>query len=215
VTPLDQLLGWLDLAGIAVFAAAGALTASRKGLDPVGFLFVAAITGLGGGTIRDLLLGRLPLFWLQEPALFAICASVAIGVFFTAHRLESRFRAVLWADAAGLALYAVVGAEIALGAGAEPWAAVLLGVITATGGGILRDVVCNEVPLVLRREIYVTAAAIGATAFVLLRESGLGREPAFAVGVAVTFAIRAAALRQGWSVPAYRARPGREYPDAG
>lgn len=214
MTPLDQLLGWLDLAGIAVFAAAGALTASRKKLDPVGFLFIAALTGLGGGTIRDLLLGRLPLFWLQEPALFVICAVVAIGVFFTAHRLESRFRAVLWADAAGLALYAVVGAEIALGAGAEAWAAVLLGVVTATGGGILRDVVCNEVPLVLRREIYVTAAAIGATAFVLLREFGLEREPAFAVGVAVTFAIRAAALRQGWSVPAYRARPGREYPDA-
>jgi uncharacterized membrane protein YeiH len=213
VAPLDQLLRWLDLAAIAVFAASGALVASRKRLDAVGFAVVAAVTGLGGGTLRDLLLGRTPVFWLREPELLAVCAAVAAVAFFAAHRLESRFRALLWADAVGMALYAVVGAEIALLAGASPWAAVLMGVVTATFGGIARDVVCDELPLILRREIYATAAAAGAAAFVALRVEGVWREPAVAAGVLVAFGIRAAALLRGWSLPAYRARAGREYPD--
>jgi uncharacterized membrane protein YeiH len=210
---LDALLVWLDAAAIAVFAASGALVASRKQLDTVGFMLMAIVTGFGGGTIRDLLLGRLPLFWLKEPELLAVCAAVAVLVFLGAHRLESRFRVLLWADAVGMALYAVLGAEIALLAGADPWAAALLGVITAAAGGILRDVVCNELPLVLRREIYLTAAAAGAVAFVALQAQGVWRESAFAAGIAIAFAIRAAALIRGWSLPAYRTRPGRDYPD--
>ena len=213
MTALDQLLRWLDIAGIAVFAASGALVASRKRLDVVGFVLVAAITGIGGGTLRDLLLGRTPVFWLRAPELLAVCAAVAVAVFFTAHLVESRFRLLLWADALGLALYAVLGAEIALLAGTDPWAAVLLGVVTASFGGIVRDVVCDELPLILRREIYLTAAAAGAIAFVALRLQGVWREPAVAVGILVGFGIRALALRRGWSLPAYRARAGRDYPD--
>jgi uncharacterized membrane protein YeiH len=213
VTPLDQLLRWLDLAGVAVFAASGALVASRKRLDVVGMVVIASVAGFGGGTVRDLLLGRAPVFWLRAPELLAVCAAVAVFAFFAAHRLESRFRALLWADAVGMALYAGVGAEIALLAGASPWAAVLMGVVTATFGGVLRDVICNELPLILRREIYATAAAAGAAAFVALRVEGVWREPAVAAGVLVAFGIRAAALLRGWSLPAYRARAGREYPD--
>jgi uncharacterized membrane protein YeiH len=213
VTALDQLLRWLDIAGIAVFAASGALVASRKQLDAVGFVLMAAITGIGGGTLRDLLLGRTPVFWLRAPELLAVCAAVAVAVFFTAHLVESRFRLLLWADALGLALYAVLGAEIALLAGTDPWAAVLLGVVTASFGGIVRDVVCDELPLILRREIYLTAAAAGAIAFVALRLQGVWREPAVTVGILVGFGIRALALRRGWSLPAYRARAGRDYPD--
>jgi uncharacterized membrane protein YeiH len=213
MTALDTLLRALDLAAIAVFAASGALVASRKQLDVVGFALIAVVTGIGGGTLRDLLLGRTPVFWLRAPELLAVCAAVAVLVFFAAHRLESRFRVLVWADAVGLALYAVVGAEIALLAGASPWAAVLLGVITATAGGILRDVLCAELPLILRREIYVTAAAAGAAVSVALRVEGVWREPAVAAGIGVAFAIRAAALLRGWSLPAYRARPGKDYPD--
>ncbi len=210
---LGHWLPWLDLAGIAVFAASGALVASRKEMDAVGFVVIACLTGVGGGTLRDLLLGNTPVFWLRAPEVAAVAAAVGLLVFFAAHRVESRFRALLWADAVGLSLYAVLGAEIALTAGTAPWAAVLLGVMTATFGGILRDVVCNEVPLILRREIYLTAAAAGATAFVALTQAGLWREPAFAAGVATCFAIRALALARGWSLPAYRGRPGRDYPD--
>ncbi|WP_309139649.1 trimeric intracellular cation channel family protein [Siccirubricoccus sp. G192] len=211
----EQLLRALDLLGIAAFAASGALVASRKQLDIVGFVLIAIVTGFGGGTLRDLLLGRTPVFWLRAPELLGVCAAAAVLVFFTAHLVESRFRLLLWVDALGLALYAVVGAEIALLAGADPWAAVLLGVVTATTGGILRDVICDELPLILRREIYLTAAAVGATTFVALRIEGVWREPALAAGFLAAFGLRAVALLRGWSLPAYRARPGRDYPDRG
>ncbi|MFL1462995.1 trimeric intracellular cation channel family protein [Roseococcus sp. DSY-14] len=208
---LDATLRWLDMAGIAVFAASGALVASRKQMDVVGFVLIACVTGFGGGTLRDLLLGRTPVFWLRAPELLGVAAAAAILVFFTAHLFASRMRALLWADAVGVSLYAVLGAEIALLAGASPWAAVLLGVMTAAGGGILRDVICNEVPLILRREIYLTAAAAGAAAFVLLRLEGVWREPAFALGALCCLAIRGLSLWRGWSLPPYRSRAGRDY----
>jgi uncharacterized membrane protein YeiH len=210
---LDTALRLLDIAGIAVFAISGGLVASRKQMDAVGFVLMACITGFGGGTLRDLLLGRTPVFWLQRPELIGIAAAAGLAVFLIAPMVESRFRALLWADAVGLALYAVLGAEIALIAGADPWAAVLLGVVTATGGGILRDIICNELPLILRREIYITAAAAGAAAYVALRLAPLQRDIAVPAGILLGFAIRAAAIRFGWSLPSYRARPARDYPD--
>jgi uncharacterized membrane protein YeiH len=206
VIGFETLLRWLDLAGIAVFAASGALVASRKQLDVVGFVLIAAVTGFGGGTVRDLLMGRTPVFWLRDPALLAVASAVGALVFFTAHRIENRFRALLWADAVGLALYAVLGAEIALVGGMAPWAAVLLGVVTATFGGVLRDVICNEIPLLLRKEIYALAALAGAAAFVLLRMHGIWRDTALLAGMALCFGIRAAAIARGWSLPAYAAR---------
>lgn len=213
MSPLDTLLGWIEFAGLVVFAASGALVASRKQMDAVGFIFIAAVTSYGGGTLRDLLLGRTPVFWLRAPGHLAVTAGVAVLVFFIAPRIENRFRVLLWADAVGLALYAVIGAEIALLAGAAPWAAVLLGVVSATFGGIARDVLCNEIPLLLRKEIYALAALAGASVFVLLRLGGVWRDPSLLAGMGVAFAIRAAALAFGWSLPAYRSRPGREYPD--
>ena len=206
MTGFETLLRWLDLAGIAVFAASGALVASRKQLDVVGFVLIAAVTGFGGGTVRDLLMGRTPVFWLRDPVLLAVASAVGVLVFFTAHRIENRFRALLWADAVGLALYAVLGAEIALIGGIVPWAAVLLGVATATFGGVLRDVICNEIPLLLRKEIYALAALAGAAAFVLLRMHGIWRDTALLAGMALCFAIRAASIARGWSLPAYAAR---------
>jgi len=210
---LDTTLRLLNAAGIAVFAISGALVASRKQMDAVGFMLIACVTGFGGGTLRDLLLGRTPVFWLQRPDLLAIAAVSGLLVFLTAHLVESRFKTLLWADAVGLALFSVLGAEVALIAGADPWAAVLLGVVTAIGGGILRDMICNELPLILRREIYITAAAVGAVTYVLLRLAPLPRDIAVPAGILLGFVIRAAAIRFGWSLPSYRARPAREYPD--
>jgi uncharacterized membrane protein YeiH len=210
---MDNPLRWIDPLAIAVFAASGALEASRKRLDVVGFILIAVVTGFGGGTVRDLLLGRTPVFWLKAPDLLAVCAAVGVFVFFFAHRVESRFRTLLWADAVGLALYAVVGAETALAAGADPWAAVLLGTVTATFGGILRDILCNELPLILRKEIYATAAACGAAAFVMLDKVGMARAMALLSGAALAFAIRALAIRHGWSLPPYRPRQGHDHHD--
>jgi uncharacterized membrane protein YeiH len=212
VTYFDDLLGALTWAAVAVLAVAGALSASRKQLDPVGFILIACLCAFGGGTVRDLILGA-PVFWLAVPGMVALAAGLAVAVFFTAHLVERRFVVLLWADAVGLGLFAVLGAEAAMRAGASPWVAVLMGTITATFGGLLRDIACAEVPLILRREIYATAAALGALTFVLLHEAGLGRVPAISAGGLVAFGARAAAILTGWSLPAYRARPGRDYPD--
>lgn len=203
---------WLDLLGVAVFAASGALTASRKQLDIVGFALLAAVTGIGGGTLRDLLIGRLPVFWVKEPAYIAVTTAVAMLVFFTAHRLESRFRVLLWLDAMGLALFCALGAQTALLWGVTASVAVLMGTMTATFGGLIRDIVCAEVPLVLRHEIYVTAAALGAAVFVLLSQVGIPAGASLVAAAAACFALRGLALWFGWSLPVYRPRPGRDYP---
>jgi uncharacterized membrane protein YeiH len=214
VAGFDALVAALTWTGVAVFAASGALAASRKQLDPVGFVLIACITAFGGGTLRDVLLDR-PVFWLTEPAMVALAAAVAFGVFFTAHLVERRFVVLLWADAVGLALFAGLGAEAALGFGAAPWVAVLMGVVTATMGGVIRDIVCAELPLILRKEIYATAAALGAAGFVVADAAGFPREVSLSLCAALCFGLRATAILRGWSLPAYRARPGRDYPDRG
>lgn len=200
-----EALGWI---GTAAFATAGALAAARKRLDPVGFLLVAGVTAFGGGTLRDLLLG-LPVAWLGRADLAILAACFALLVFFLAPRIERRVALLLWADAAGMAVFAVLGAETALRAGAAPWVAVMMGVMTASFGGLIRDMVCGEIPLILRREIYATAAAAGAGAFLALHGLEVGRVLAVGAGALVAFGIRAAALGGGWSLPAYGGEAAR------
>ena len=212
MSAFDDLLAILTWSAVAVLAVAGALSASRKQLDPVGFMLVACLCAFGGGTVRDVILNQ-PVFWLAAPGMVALAAVLALVVFFTAHLLERRFVVLLWADAVGLGLFAVLGTEAAQRAGATPWVAVLMGTVTATFGGVLRDIVCAEVPLILRREIYATAAALGAVVFILLQDAGAGRTVAISAGGLVAFGARAAAIATGWSLPSYRARPGRDYPD--
>lgn len=199
----------LDWLGVVVFAISGALVASRKQMDLVGFALLGTVTGIGGGTLRDLLLGLAPVFWVREPAYLVVCVLVSCLVFVTAHIPASRYRLLLWFDALGLALFAVTGAERALLAGFAPVVAVAMGVITATFGGIIRDVLGNESPVVLSREVYVTAALAGAIVFVALSGLGLPREAALGGGLLVGLIVRGAALLRGWSLPRYRERPGR------
>lgn len=199
----------LDWFGIAVFAATGALVASRKEMDVFGFALLAIVTGVGGGTVRDLLLGRLPVFWVQEPAYVLVCVIVAVILFFTAHLPYSRYRLLLWFDAIGLSLFAVVGAERAMEVGASPTIAIVMGVITATFGGIIRDILGGEVPVLLRKEIYVTAALAGAAVFVGALKAGLAQPNALLAGFLACLLVRGLALWFGWSLPPYKARPGR------
>ncbi len=199
----------LDFVGVAVFAATGALAASRRQLDIVAFVFFAAMTGVGGGTLRDLLLG-VPVFWIANPAYVAVAVAVAVLVYFTAHLMESRYRVLLWADAVGLSAYAVMGAAKALAAGAPPGISVAMGVMTATFGGILRDVVAQEPSVMLRREVYITAALAGAALFEVAARAGAPFWAAAAGGFAVAFAVRAGALMRGWTLPVYRPRAGRD-----
>lgn len=199
----------LDWIGVVVFAVSGALVASRKQMDIFGFALLGTATGIGGGTLRDVLLGQLPVFWVREPAYLVTCVLASTAVFFTAHIARSRYTLLLWFDAVGLGLYSVTGAEKALLAGAGPTVAVAMGVITASFGGMIRDVLGAESPTVLSREIYVTAALLGACGFVAVLALGGPRELAVAVGLLAGFGLRGAALHWGWSLPRYRARPGR------
>lgn len=208
---LPPLLYWLDLFSVAVVAASGAMSASRKEMDIGGFALIGVITGIGGGTVRDLVLGYQPVFWVARPEYLAICLLVAVTVFFAAPLVAHRWKWLLWADAVGLGLYCVVGAEKALAIGASGLIAFGTGVITATFGGLLRDVLCAEVPLILRKEIYATAAAAGAAAYVLLSLLEMERITAMALAGGLAFGIRAVAIAFGLSLPAYKSRPGEPF----
>jgi len=202
----------LDMLAVAVFAVTGALVASRKQMDIFGFALLGTVTGIGGGSVRDMLLGNLPVFWIKEPAYLMVCLIVSALTYFLAHVPESRYRLLLWLDAVGLALVSVAGAERGLEAGAGPLVAITMGVITAAFGGMIRDVLGGESPLVLRREVYVTAALAGAAFFVVLRAAAVPRTVALATGFASCLLIRGLAIHFGWSLPVYRARPGRAPP---
>ena len=153
----------LDYASVLVFALTGALVASRQQLDLVGFIFIAALTAVGGGTLRDLLLGRDPVFWVGQPQYVLLAAVAAIVVFFTAHLLESRYRTLLWLDACALAVAVPAGVAVTMGLGHGPVIVLIMGVVTGSFGGLMRDVVCNEVPLVLKQgELYLSCAFAGA-----------------------------------------------------
>ncbi len=200
----------LDLASVLVFAITGALVAARSQLDPVGFIFIACLTAVGGGTVRDVLLGRDPVFWVGNPTPLAVAGSAAILVFFTHHLLASRMTWIIWLDAVALSIAVAAGVGVAYGLGQPIWAQVVMGVVTGSMGGLLRDVVCNEVPLVLKQgELYVTAALAGGGAAVVTREGGGAGLLPLAACIAVTFLLRAGAIRYGWSLPSFRPRPPR------
>lgn len=201
-----NLITVLDWLGIVAFAVTGALVASRNQMDVVGFMWLGAVTGIGGGTVRDLLLG-LPVLWIEHPSYLAVCIAVSVMIFFTAHLAASRMTLILWADAVGLALFAAVGAERALSANAPPLVALVMGVITACFGGMIRDLLSQERSIIFSREIYVTAAATAAGSFLVLEALGLSREIAIGAGLAAGFLLRAGAILKGWSLPRYRSRP--------
>ncbi len=209
---LLRLLPLLDYLSVAVFALTGALVASRAQLDVVGFIFIACLTATGGGTLRDVMLDR-PVFWIANPAMLGVAAAAALVVFMTAHLLESRYRAILWLDAFALAVAVPAGVAAAVGEGAG-WSVVLvMGMVTGCMGGLLRDVVCNEVPLVLRQgELYVTCAFAGALAVVLVGLAGVSGGAALVLCGVVTLGLRAGSIAFGWRLPVYRARPPRTNP---
>jgi uncharacterized membrane protein YeiH len=160
-----DLIAPLNALGTAVFALTGAISAVKKRFDLFGMIFLAGLVGLGGGTLRDVLLGRLPVFWVREPWDLLITTSVAILAFIFLKifsRLKSLF---LWADALGLATFAIVGASIALHQGVSPFLAPVFGMFTACFGGLMRDVIANERPLILYGELYASAALAGSAVY--------------------------------------------------
>ena len=207
-TQAADILRALDLASAVVFAVTGALVASRKQMDIVGFLWLGVVTGVGGGTLRDLLLGA-PVFWVVDATPLALCLSVAAIVHFSAHLVASRYRILLYLDAFGMALVTTVGTAKALDMGAGPLVAVGMGVITAAVGGILRDLLGQEPSILLRRDIYVTAAAFGSIALLVADGVGLPKLAATGVAIGIGFGLRACAIRFDLFLPVFRPRPGR------
>lgn len=192
---------YLDLAGVAVFAASGVLAARDRDLDLFGIIVVAAITAIGGGTLRDLLLNRHPIFWIVDPTyLIVIVASAMLTVAYVRVRPPPS-ATLLVADALGLALFALSGAQLAEGAQCPPVIVVLMGTITGVTGGVLRDVITAQVPLILRREIYATAAIAGVAVYLVLQDLGIPRALAFGAGMFVVVALRLLAIRWGLHLP--------------
>ena len=204
------LLAVLDYTSVFIFALSGALAASRAQLDIVGFLFIACLTAVGGGTVRDLLLNRDTVFWVANPAILAPACGAAVGVFFTAHLIESRRRALDWADAGALAVAVPAGVGVALNLGHGPAIVLIMGMATGALGGLMRDVVCNEVPLVLRQgELYLSAAFAGASAALIAVALGAPQTLALIACAVVTFLLRAGSMAFGWKLPVYKSRPPR------
>jgi uncharacterized membrane protein YeiH len=196
------LLPSLDMAGTAVFATSGALAAARARQTPLTFAFFAVVTGIGGNTLSELLMGA-PVAWVHHPTNIAVCLIVALLAWITPLAWWPN-RAIDWFDAVGIAAYGAVGAANALTYDIPPLSAAMMGVFTACFGGVFRDVLAGEPSIILRPELYVTAAALAAGAFVVLASSGM--EPAGAAAVAFTmgFGLRALAIVKKLSLPSYR-----------
>lgn len=193
-----MLLYFLDLLGVAVFAVSGVLAARDRQLDLLGVVVVAAITAIGGGTLRDLLLNRHPIFWVTDTwYLLVILASAVLTVAYV-RKWPPPGISLLVADALGLALFAISGAQAAEAAQCPPLIVILMGTMTGVTGGIIRDVITAKVPLILRREIYATAAIAGVAAYLAMQALGLGRSLAFVGGMVVVVGLRLLAIR--WNI---------------
>lgn len=197
---IGEMLQWLDYFGTAVFAVSGALVASRQRMDLMGFLILAMVTGIGGGTLRDLLLDR-PVFWLTQWEYLVIAAVMAIATFFATRPFQERFNWLLWADAVGLAAFCVIGTQIALSMDASPMIAVMMGIITPAFGGLIRDVLAGEPPLLLHREIYASAALVGGIVYVLFAHWLGWPIAAVILGFTVTLVVRGLGIRYHWHLP--------------
>lgn len=190
----------LDFSGVFVFALTGALAANRSNMDIFGHIVLAILPAIGGGTVRDLILD-VPVFWLDTPFYIGLVIIAAILVFMFPPRLGRRFTWLEWADAVGLALFCVLGASKTYAITQNITISVTMGIVTASVGGMLRDVVNNEVPLILQKEIYATAALVGGLIYCLCASQGLPETISLLTGGVSAFFVRGCALTFGWSLP--------------
>lgn len=198
------MLFFLDLFGVVVFAISGALVAGRKEMDLLGVLVTAAVTAIGGGTLRDLLLGDLPVFWVRNPIYLIVIAVAALATILYTRYLRVPRDTLLLADAFGLSLFAISGAQLAERAEVSSLIVVVMGTMTGVAGGVVRDVLTARVPLILRKEIYATAAIAGCTIYIVLTRLGVPAPATVIAGMAATFLIRLVAIVRRLQLPEFR-----------
>lgn len=198
-----QFLGILNILGLVVFAISGALFAAEKNMDILGLMLVGTVTGIGGGTLRDLLLGVSPVSWIQEPLSIYICLAACTFTYFTANLHTKRLRLILWMDAVGLSAFAVLGTEVALQHQNNPLIAIVMGVMSATFGGILRDVLCAKILTLMRPELYITCALFASLVYVVLASVGFGQSVTQAGAFFAGFGLRAAAILFKLEIPRF------------
>lgn len=195
-----------DLIAVSVFAISGALAAAEQKLDMLGFILFGTVTGIGGGTARDILLGAEQVFWIADTRYLWVAIIASTATWFMAPRIESLRKLLLWADAIGLALFSVLGCIKSLEFNVAPVVAVVLGMMTATFGSLLRDTLLNRRPVLLEPEIYVTAACLGAVGYVTMASVGIDSALAMVLAMSLAFALRAAAIMFDLRLPRYRAK---------
>ena len=201
---MDLLIHVLDLVGTAVFAITGALAAGRKRMDAFGVVVLGCVTALGGGTLRDVILGSHPVFWIADPAYLAVAAIVSLGTFVVARRSKLPPVVLMYADAVGLAVFTLIGFQKGLHETHLYSIAIVMGMATGVVGGIVRDVLSGEIPLIFRREIYASASLCGAALLALLTHLQLPSPLTVSASVLTTLAIRSAALRWDLALPLFR-----------
>ena len=206
---LFRFVHFFDIVAAVVFAVSGSLVASRKNMDVMGFMWFAVITGVGGGTVRDLIL-NVPVFWVQNPAHVSACLATAVVMHFLAPLVESRYKTHLWFDAFGLALVTVAGTVKAMDVGAPALVAIAMGAVTGTVGGIIRDTLGHVPSVLLSHEIYITASVLGGCTYAGCNALGVNRTTGMIAGFVMTFTVRGLAIKYGLSLPVFRESTRRE-----
>jgi len=205
VSPALIIYG-LDLFGVAVFAASGCLAAGRKRMDIFGAIVLGLVTALGGGTLRDILLDVGPVFWINDTVYLLVAAASSLLTFIVVRVISVPWRGLLMTDALGLAVFMAIGTARALAVTNSPSVAMIMGVMTGVAGGMIRDILSAEVPLILRKEIYATAALCGSLAYVIMSRLGMPATPCLLLAATVTLAIRIAAIHWGFSLPVFKSK---------
>lgn len=201
-----EVIYLLDIFGVIGCAVAGTILAYRHNLDPLGALLISAVTAIGGGTVRDLLLDRHPIFWLIDTNYLIVIFSVSIVVQIFYIQFQKIDKILRNADAVALATFTIIGIEASLEAGMSPFICICMGVVTSCLGGVIRDIICNEVPLVLQKEIYISASVFGGISFFIFQYLGFDKSSTYLLSGSVAFIIRILAIYRGWNLPALSKR---------
>jgi len=198
-----NILYILDIVGTIAFAISGALVAMNKKFDPFGVFIIAFVTAVGGGTLRDVLIGRQPVIWMQNPNyVYAIIAAVLIAVIF---RKKIRFlgKSLFLFDTIGLGIFTIIGTEIGINSNFHPLISIALGTMSAAFGGVIRDILCNEIPVIFRKEIYATACIFGAITFIILNKLHLDETVVYCSTTSIVIIIRLVAVKLHLSLPPF------------